>query len=475
MSERIKSLRDRVSKALISRLHHISPRMKTIHVCATCISIIFAFLTFFVLERVLSTYAYTASVNHAHDVCQSAAATLQETSNYLTTQARDFVSSGNREHLDNYLREYEQDDNRGAALRTLREHANSSEAVAALELARLHSDELAQTELRALRLVADAQGMSNVPATIKHLDLAPHDLWLNNDEKTELAHELVFGEEYQDKKLMIREQVQRCSEQLVGSLREELDQSNAHLERLMHIMRISIVALFIILMFVIVATKYLLLWPIALHEESIRADQPLVPGGARELRYLIDAYNDMYERNHDRTESLEYEARNDALTGLLNRGAYDELVVEHRSDSALILVDVDMFKRFNDDFGHEMGDAILIEVAATLYGMFRASDLICRIGGDEFAVIMTNADKSLRHVVATKLINVATFLRDTENGLPAVTISVGVAFGRPGIGEDELFKEADAALYLTKNFGRDGYSFAGDTTATKFADVIDES
>jgi diguanylate cyclase (GGDEF)-like protein len=199
-----------------------------------------------------------------------------------------------------------------------------------------------------------------------------------------------------------------------------------------------------------------------MHETSIRDGKPLVPGGARELRTLTDAYNDMYERNNTTTESLRYEARNDALTGLLNRGAYDELLFLHKRSSALILVDIDYFKQFNDEFGHEMGDAILIEVAATLYASFRSNDYVCRIGGDEFAVIMTNATPDLRDVIAHKIDKVAAFLHDTSNGLPSVNISVGVAFGNPQSTEDGLFKEADTALYDTKRRGRNGYTFANE-------------
>ena len=105
---------------------------------------------------------------------------------------------------------------------------------------------------------------------------------------------------------------------------------------------------------------------------------------------------------------------------------------------------------------------MLIEVAATLYASFRTSDHICRIGGDEFAVIMTNTESSLKEVIRTKIDKVATFLRDTSNGLPSVTISVGVAFGNPRSSEDSLFKAADSALYETKRNGRDGLSFSND-------------
>jgi diguanylate cyclase (GGDEF)-like protein len=127
-----------------------------------------------------------------------------------------------------------------------------------------------------------------------------------------------------------------------------------------------------------------------------------------------------------------------------------------------MLVDVDYFKHFNDDYGHDMGDAILIEVAATLYASFRSTDHVCRIGGDEFAVIMVNVGPELRDVIAHKIGQVTAFLRDTSNGLPAVTISVGVAFGDGNCSDDELFRRADEALYSVKQRGRDGFAFHGE-------------
>ena len=168
----------------------------------------------------------------------------------------------------------------------------------------------------------------------------------------------------------------------------------------------------------------------------------------------------MYEKNQTKTSSLYHEAHVDALTGMLNRASYDELLFEHRHHCALILVDIDNFKKFNDEYGHEMGDAILIEVSATLFGSFRSTDHICRIGGDEFAVIMTEADPDMREAIERKLEKVSVFLRDTSNGLPSVTISVGVAYGTATSTVDEIFLAADGALYETKRQGRDGRTFA---------------
>jgi diguanylate cyclase (GGDEF)-like protein len=227
-------------------------------------------------------------------------------------------------------------------------------------------------------------------------------------------------------------------------------------------MRVAVLLLALTVVASTAATRLLLLWPMSMDEKAIRADDRLIPGGAAELRTLTDAYNDIYDASHFREESLSYEANHDALTGVYNRGAFDNLLTVHKHECALMLVDVDNFKHFNDDYGHDMGDAILIEVAATLYASFRSTDHVCRIGGDEFAVIMVNVGSELRDVIAHKIGKVTAFLRDTSNGLPAVTISVGVAFGDGNCSDDELFRRADEALYSVKQRGRDGFAFHGE-------------
>ena len=78
----------------------------------------------------------------------------------------------------------------------------------------------------------------------------------------------------------------------------------------------------------------------------------------------------------------------------------------------------DGFKSFNDTYGHETGDKVLTKVAYTLRGRFRSDDFICRIGGDEFAVIMTNASSSLRNMVEDKIQMANEILQSPKDGLP---------------------------------------------------------
>lgn len=155
---------------------------------------------------------------------------------------------------------------------------------------------------------------------------------------------------------------------------------------------------------------------------------------------------------------LSDQAIRDALTGIYNRAGYEEIFGSaDLSHTTLLLVDVDRFKSINDTYGHEVGDLVIKKVANTLRNNFRSDDFICRIGGDEFAVIMSNQTGLLESLIRTKVTEINTFLADSYDGLPAISVSVGAAFGGECTGG--LFERADKALYQRKQEGRCGCTF----------------
>ena len=152
---------------------------------------------------------------------------------------------------------------------------------------------------------------------------------------------------------------------------------------------------------------------------------------------------------------LTNKAETDELTGLLNRAGYDRLLEElDPKDTTLLLVDTDKFKGINDRFGHETGDQVLRKIAKSLLANFRQNDYVCRIGGDEFAVLMMNAgaleDEKLRDKI--RFIN-RELAATAADELPTVSVSVGVARGAGAENWTELFKQADSALYQVKKEG----------------------
>ena len=122
------------------------------------------------------------------------------------------------------------------------------------------------------------------------------------------------------------------------------------------------------------------------------------------------------------------------------------------------IVDIDHFKEINDTFGHEIGDRILKKLGRLLSSSFRTKDYPIRIGGDEFVVILTDFPNDRRDVIRRKISRINEAMQDTTDGLPAVSLSMGVSLSPEGF-TDDLYSKADRALYYVKDHGRNGIAF----------------
>jgi diguanylate cyclase (GGDEF)-like protein len=163
-------------------------------------------------------------------------------------------------------------------------------------------------------------------------------------------------------------------------------------------------------------------------------------------------------------ETLRQQSVRDPLTGLYNRRFLEEALdrelarIERKNlPLALIMMDVDHFKSFNDTFGHEAGDAVLRDLGGILQRHVRGGDIACRYGGEEFTIVLPEADLEIGRQRAETLRDAARELRLVHDGksLGAVTLSLGVAcFPENGRRREHLLQAADAALYEAKNGGR---------------------
>lgn len=164
-------------------------------------------------------------------------------------------------------------------------------------------------------------------------------------------------------------------------------------------------------------------------------------------------------------EALHEQAIRDPLTGLFNRRYLDETLprelhraLRQQTPLCVAMLDIDHFKRFNDDFGHEAGDEVLRFIGKLLREGVRASDIICRFGGEEFTVILLDTDlagavERLRQIcLSVKKAQ----LRYQDRALPALSFSVGMAAApEHGTHAEDLLRAADDALYAAKEGGRD--------------------
>jgi len=162
-----------------------------------------------------------------------------------------------------------------------------------------------------------------------------------------------------------------------------------------------------------------------------------------------------------RTQSqLQLLATHDPLTTALNARAFASQLAQELGRNrrygrplALVYLDLDDFKKVNDAHGHATGDAVLRLVADAMRSAVRQADVVGRLGGDEFGVLMPETDGSVAHAVATRL---AGGIRTVFRGTPSVTASIGVvAVSGTEAGSDELLRKADQAMYEAKRAGKD--------------------
>jgi diguanylate cyclase (GGDEF)-like protein len=164
-------------------------------------------------------------------------------------------------------------------------------------------------------------------------------------------------------------------------------------------------------------------------------------------------------------EVLQSQSIRDPLTGLFNR-RYMEASLERELRRAnrkkcslgVMMVDVDHFKRFNDAFGHDAGDALLAELSKVFKNLFRGEDIVCRYGGEEFTIILPDASLQDTRERGEHLREAAknAIAQYRGQALDHITLSVGVsAFPEKGISAEALLRSADAALYRAKEEGRD--------------------
>ena len=161
----------------------------------------------------------------------------------------------------------------------------------------------------------------------------------------------------------------------------------------------------------------------------------------------------------EKQKSLEHFAAVDELTGAPNRRIFaarleSEVDRCNRMASALcvVFIDIDFFKRINDDYGHQVGDSVLKEIYSRLEENLRLYDFIGRMGGDEFVMALPGTDMQAAYGVAERLRE--SVQRDSLKDLPQVTVSLGVAELGKGMSADHLLRNADMALYMAKNNGR---------------------
>jgi diguanylate cyclase (GGDEF)-like protein len=186
------------------------------------------------------------------------------------------------------------------------------------------------------------------------------------------------------------------------------------------------------------------------------------------LAGLLGALVFIWSRN-ERMQELQRLADHDSLTGLKNRRRFEEdlrteLARSRRDETkgALLLLDLDEFKNVNDTHGHPVGDRVIEEIASVLNRRARETDVLARVGGDEFAIVLPRCDAEEAQTVADAITTAIREHVSRPDGVPRTTASIGVALFGAGTDAtfDSVLADADAAMYSAKEAGRDGVQMA---------------
>lgn len=414
--------------------------------------------------------------------CDFAIQRLMDGSDYLTSQAEQYVVKGDRTYMDNYWSEVDIRKTRDTAIDAiLAADITDSERAAALS-SKARSDELMKGETWAMRMVAESEGMTahDMPIRVVNCELGAEDAALSANEKREAAITYMFGPEYTAAKESIRSDVNnfrneianRYGEAAMAAL-ETTTKTSWQLE--------SVILIFFFIMLLAVGTfAVLVLLPLMRFSKTLATmkdglDTRLDDSrGALEVKKFASVFNYLYSQVKENTERLRRLGYYDYLTDVPNRASiteYVESAINNGEKLGLMILDIDNFKRFNDTFGHAIGDRTLqavakkISLAYSMHSGANDSGVAGRLCGEEFVLVEKNATKEQLAAIAKSALENVRAITPEDAGLIgaenfSVTVSIGGMLfdGESGASFTRLLSKADKALYISKTTGKDKYT-----------------
>ena len=448
--------------------------LRTTYFLLLILSILMAGMIVIPSYKLETAYKQMSQKTEEHIEMEEAAHKLMDASDFLTEKVQRFVLTGDAKHMNDYFNEAEVSRRREEALEIMARNPDNGPAYEELKQAMDGSIELMDSEYYAMRLVADAKDITRLPEALISIDLTEEDAVLSSDEKIERANEIVFSEDYYNRKDSIRSDMEESIEQLRILTKTTDDAIARKLRSEIVVIQVIVIVQVLGFLLVIWLTSRFGIKPLLTAVDDIREDRNIREDGAREFRYLAAAYNRMYSVYKKNIDRLEFKASHDILTGALNRAGYELLMQNLDFNSAFfIIVDVDDFKQINDNYGHETGDKVLVKVVHTIKKNFKANDYVCRLGGDEFAVFVVDIDPSQTLVIENRFKKINKELAKTSDNLPPVSVSAGVAHGSHYRDQLTMVHDADEAVYRTKSNGKCGVSFARNLSADKLSENTD--
>jgi len=439
------------------------PKIKGFHIrhfifLVATITIILSLLAFFSNIQVKQIYLslVDAEINYSHGL--ELGYKFQAASNRMTKAVQHYVETNDF----NYLTEYTKELTEKTREKAIEKIPSSDDERLLLKLAKDKSDALLFEEFHAIKLMLP-EDFSNpdMPQEILNFELTNEEKSLSFSERQDKARQIVFGTMYNTLKDDVNN---RVNDYIQLSLsREEIT-----VKECTNFMNSSIIFQRIILLsciFVIIAVLVILYFQVILilqkYVTDISKDKQLKPKGVFELQYLANMYNVVSENKNNNLRALKRKADLDFLTGVANRGAFEQYVKDYTKSpstdkGAFMLIDLDNFKMINDTFGHAMGDLVLKKIADILTSTFRNDDFVARIGGDEFAIWFPALIEENVHFIIDRINTINKDLVLPSREMPPCSLSAGISFFTQGETYKSLYKKADIALYKVKENGRCG-------------------
>lgn len=368
-------------------------------------------------------------------ICEESTREIKETSSYLAEQTRLFIIRKDKDYADNVLREINETKTIENAFKKLSNVIKKdSTAFEHLNIAQEQTQDLIDTELYTINLCYSS--------------------FTESSEKE--ARDIVFNTEFLNLKNKICSNCNFIVTKIENQLQDYVNKSSSSLLKEFNITMFSIFVLLISSVLFVAALFGLVIIPIKQYLVSIKKDEKLKLKGSAEFKYLAATYNEIYEIKARNEKRLLMNAEYDALTGILNRRAFNEICIsseKQQQNIALLLIDIDDFKKVNDTFGHISGDKALRIVAGLLNETFRKDDYVARIGGDEFAAILIDFKPEGISIILKKLNEINEKLSNLKEEFNPMSISCGISVSCKGYSQ-ELYNQADKALYFVKNHGK---------------------
>lgn len=445
-----------------------------ISVRSLCIVLFIAVLIVFVCIfrtsiNITEKYDDFLKSENAYDVCEKAAYSIMNTSDFLTENCRQYVATGKKKYLDNYFREVNYEHKREKAMINIKSSIGSS-AASDVERALNMSAELTRYEYYSmtLRVLSMGEDVNQYPKELQNVELTAEELLMNSEQMQSRAEEILYSDQYIAKSEEVKSHINIYLKSLVEQTQKLTAEAGNRFKKELKILNILSSILMLIIVILFLSLIFLFLKPLSLFDKAVKSGKQVRCKGAAELRNLAATYNRMHsssDSNQKKNIELKKSSITDPLTGIYNRKGYEEITAKlNKSEQniAFLLLDIDEFKTINDTYGHPMGDRALCIVANTLSKFFGSNDYIFRLGGDEFAVIMTEAEIEYSDLINDKINLINDELGCYQIFDHTLSISAGVAFSSTGLSK-QLYDAADKQLYDSKRAGRHRCSISKNT------------